>query len=178
MASRGASSKTDDVHLRHALNALLYQTGSPSTAFMLVLATNRPQDIDSAVLDRMDVTLLIGSPDANERLQLLKLYAEIHVNSVLKQDNRNIFQKFFGLSCKSKYRIDADCFTDVMLQKYSSSLEGFSGREISKMMIAVRYALLMSKNQELTKQLFEDTVSIKVKEHFQKSIFSCVLENK
>jgi ATPase family AAA domain-containing protein 3A/B len=37
---------SDESHLRHALNALLYQTGTQSYNFMLVLATNRPEDLD------------------------------------------------------------------------------------------------------------------------------------
>ena len=40
--------------LRNALNALLYQTGTQSYNFMMVLATNRAEDLDSAVIDRMD----------------------------------------------------------------------------------------------------------------------------
>ncbi len=38
---------------RDALNSLLHQTGSCSRDFMLVLATNRAEDFDEAVLDRM-----------------------------------------------------------------------------------------------------------------------------
>ena len=38
----------------HAHLALLFQTGSASNKFVLVLATNRPADIDKAVLDRLD----------------------------------------------------------------------------------------------------------------------------
>ncbi len=38
---------------RDALNSLLHQTGSCSRDFMLVLATNRAEDLDEAVLDRM-----------------------------------------------------------------------------------------------------------------------------
>jgi ATPase family AAA domain-containing protein 3A/B len=72
----------DDVHMRHALNALLYQTGTQSTTFMLVIATNRPQDLDSAVLDRMDMSILIDIPKLRERSQLVKLYMDIHVKAM------------------------------------------------------------------------------------------------
>ena len=43
--------------MRAAINALLSRTGGQSASFMLVLATNRPQDLDPAVLDRMDEAL-------------------------------------------------------------------------------------------------------------------------
>jgi SpoVK/Ycf46/Vps4 family AAA+-type ATPase len=39
---------------QNVLNTILYHTGSQSRVFMLVLATNRPEDLDEALLDRMD----------------------------------------------------------------------------------------------------------------------------
>ena len=38
--------------IRGALNALLYRTGDQSRDFVVVLATNRPADLDAAVVDR------------------------------------------------------------------------------------------------------------------------------
>ena len=49
LASRSRAKLTE--HMRNALNAFLYQTGSPTTSFVLVLATNRAEDLDEAVLD-------------------------------------------------------------------------------------------------------------------------------
>lgn len=37
---------------------------------MMVLATNRAEDLDSAVLDRMDESLYLGLPDAEKRRSL------------------------------------------------------------------------------------------------------------
>jgi ATPase family AAA domain-containing protein 3A/B len=47
LSARGAVDMSEG--RRNALNALLYQTGQQSYNFMMVLATNRPQDLDSAV---------------------------------------------------------------------------------------------------------------------------------
>jgi hypothetical protein len=47
---------------RNALNALLYRTGEASKNFMLVLATNRPDDLDSAVVDRVDEAMHFDLP--------------------------------------------------------------------------------------------------------------------
>jgi hypothetical protein len=68
---------------RNALNALLYQTGEQSETFMLVLATNRPGDLDAAVQvrlklhsalsycscmqDRVDESIGFSLPKAGER---------------------------------------------------------------------------------------------------------------
>ena len=58
LASRSRAKLTE--HMRNALNAFPYQTGSPTTSFVLVLATNRAEDLDEAVLDRVDETLYFG----------------------------------------------------------------------------------------------------------------------
>ncbi|KAJ9515667.1 hypothetical protein QJQ45_002697 [Haematococcus lacustris] len=62
--------------LRGALNALLFRTGDQSKDFMVVIATNRPGDLDDAVLDRMDEALEFALPREEERLQLLRLYLD------------------------------------------------------------------------------------------------------
>ncbi|KAH8060937.1 hypothetical protein JL722_4227 [Aureococcus anophagefferens] len=57
-----------------ALNAFLFHTSDPSYKFMLVLATNRPGDLDAAVLDRVDESVEIPLPGEAGRLALLRLY--------------------------------------------------------------------------------------------------------
>jgi ATPase family AAA domain-containing protein 3A/B len=46
-------------NLRNAINAFLYRTGTPSTKFMVVLATNAPQLLDEAIQDRIGICHLI-----------------------------------------------------------------------------------------------------------------------
>ncbi|KAL0378145.1 UNVERIFIED_CONTAM: ATPase family AAA domain-containing protein 3 [Sesamum radiatum] len=59
---------------RSALNALLFRTGDQSRDVVLVLATNRPGDLDSAVTDRIDEVIEFPLPQEDERFKLLKLY--------------------------------------------------------------------------------------------------------
>lgn len=40
--------------MRHAINAFLYRTGSPSERVIIILATNKPEQLDSAVHSRID----------------------------------------------------------------------------------------------------------------------------
>lgn len=49
-------------HMRNVLSALLYQTGTQSDHYMLVMATNRPEDLDSAITDRIDEALHFDLP--------------------------------------------------------------------------------------------------------------------
>ena len=67
--------------LRNALNALLYQTGTQSYSFMMVLATNRAEDLDSAVLDRMDESLYFGLPAPEHRARLVGQYFDTYVDA-------------------------------------------------------------------------------------------------
>lgn len=53
LPDRRAASGVSEV-AQNVLNTFLYHTGAQSSQFMLVLATNRPSDLDEALLDRMD----------------------------------------------------------------------------------------------------------------------------
>lgn len=56
LPDRRAASGVSEV-AQNVLNTFLYHTGAQSSQFMLVLATNRPSDLDEALLDRMDEVL-------------------------------------------------------------------------------------------------------------------------
>jgi ATPase family AAA domain-containing protein 3A/B len=60
LGSRGSGLMSDVAH--NALNALLYNTGGERKDFMLVLATNRADDLDVAILDRCDESLFFPLP--------------------------------------------------------------------------------------------------------------------
>lgn len=65
--------------LRGALNALLFRTGDQSRDFAVILATNRPSDLDSAVIDRMDEAIEFPLPGAQEREKILKMYLSSYI---------------------------------------------------------------------------------------------------
>ena len=65
--------------LRAALNAALFRTGDQSRDFAVVLATNRPGDLDPAVLDRMDEALEFPLPGPAERATILQLYVDSYI---------------------------------------------------------------------------------------------------
>jgi len=61
------------------LSALLSLTGSQRTDVMLVLATNRPSDLDVAVRDRIDVSIRMPLPGLEERKQLVRQWWDVLV---------------------------------------------------------------------------------------------------
>jgi ATPase family AAA domain-containing protein 3A/B len=66
-------------NLRSALNALLYRTGDQSRDIVLVVATNRPEDLDRAVVDRVDEALEFPLPGQQEREKLIRLYLDKYI---------------------------------------------------------------------------------------------------
>lgn len=74
---------------REALNALLFHTGTASTKFMMVLATNRPEDLDSAITDRIDDALDFGLPGKSERRRLVHVYFRKYVGPMGDEPQRH-----------------------------------------------------------------------------------------
>lgn len=168
LSSRSGQTSDDNASVRHALNALLYQTGTPSRSFMLILATNRPQELDSAILDRIDVSLQIDLPGLEQRQELVKLYMKIHVISSIEKQVKN---SWFDFRKSEQYSVDEECLSLSVLQSIAKDTEGFSGREISKLFIAVRYALSITPEKTLKVSAMNFVVSEKVFEHNQKTGF-------
>lgn len=164
------NSSNSNVHIRNALNALLYQTGTPSYKFMLVLATNRPGDLDSAVLDRIDVSISISPPQLQQRLSLINLYMNYHLLQVVVKSQIKTWWilSFFTSSTMKRY-IDDDCYSDETKEMIAKLTIGFSGREIAKLFIAAQYAMYLAENSKLTKKILLKTVNLKVQEHVLKS---------
>lgn len=153
---------SEDSSIRHSLNALLYQTGTPSRKFMLVLATNRPHDLDAAILDRVDVSINIGLPKIQERRELVILYMRLHVLSLMNERE------------KKPVRIEEDCHSEDAVDEIADTIDGFSGRQIAKMMIAMRYAVTMSEDLALTVDMMTQVVQSKVDEYREKMGFTLI----
>ncbi|KAK2706260.1 hypothetical protein QYM36_016339 [Artemia franciscana] len=77
--------------LRAALNAFLYRTGDQSGKFMLVLASNTPEQFDYAVNDRLDEMVEFVLPELDERNRLVRLYFEKYVLQPAAEGKRFVF---------------------------------------------------------------------------------------
>ena len=118
---------------RSALNALLYRTGDQSRDIVLVLATNRASDLDSAVLDRVDEVLEFPLPGEEERLKLLHLYLEKYIAQA-GSHSRGWRSWLRG----QQEKIEIRGITEDVLREAAQKTEGFSGREIAKLMASVQ----------------------------------------
>ncbi|GFY83364.1 P-loop containing nucleoside triphosphate hydrolases superfamily protein [Actinidia rufa] len=149
---------------RSALNALLFRTGDQSKDIVLALATNRPGDLDSAVTDRIDEVLEFPLPGEDERFKLLKLYLDKYI----AQAGARKPGFFSHLFWKQQQKIEIKGLTDDILKEAAEKTEGFSGREIAKLMASIQAAVYGSKDCVFDPNLFREVVDYKVAEHQQR----------
>ena len=148
---------------RSALNALLFRTGDQSRDIALVLATNRPGDLDSAVTDRIDEVIEFPIPREDERFKLLKLYLTKYLCGEGDKDSR------WGRFIKNTpQKITVKDLSDDVLREAARRTEGFSGREIAKLMASVQAAVYGRLDCVLDSILFHEIVDYKVAEHHQR----------
>ncbi len=124
-----------DMERLELLNAFLNLTGEPSKKFMLILATNRPEDLDAAVISRMDNRIQIAPPEKEERLKILTLYLD----------------QFFDKG--------AAIFDKTFLNGINDQIDGFTGRDIFKLCNGFAIAKASQVNNKLTEQLVTEVIT-------------------
>ncbi|KAF4315262.1 hypothetical protein BBO99_00008454 [Phytophthora kernoviae] len=151
--------------MRNALNALLYHTGTQSKKFMLVVATNRPEDLDTAVTDRIDDALHFDLPESKERVRLLQMYFnEYVVHLTVPASSISTTDK---MGSKAAVSVLPPVDANVMIQ-YGEMTRGMSGREIAKMMLYMQSIVYAQDEVVVTPKLVDRVVNEKVDEHKRK----------
>ncbi|XP_038216977.1 ATPase family AAA domain-containing protein 3A homolog [Zerene cesonia] len=151
---RKRSSEHISEDLRAALNAFLYRTSDQSSRIMLVLASNTPQQFDSAINDRLDKMIEFGLPGLEERERLIRLY----------------FDKFVLIpASEGKRRLSVEQFDySELCSKLAARTAGMSGRALSKLGVAWQAAAYASDDGRLTEQMCIDICDDAVNDHRQK----------
>ncbi|KAJ4967246.1 hypothetical protein NE237_019095 [Protea cynaroides] len=149
---------------RSALNALLFRTGDQSRDIVLVLATNRPGDLDSAITDRIDEVIEFPLPREEERFKLLKLYLNKYLSN--EEKTESLWESL--LKKKQQQKITVKDISEDVIREAARKTEGFSGREIAKLMASVQAAVYGRPDCVLDSQLFNEIVDYKVAEHYQR----------
>lgn len=151
---RKRSSEHISEDLRAMLNAFLYRTGEQSNKFMLVLASNTPEQFDWAVNDRLDEMVQFQLPGIDERERLIRLYFDKFVLKPATEGHKRLKVDKFDYS--------------GLCSKMAKMTEGMSGRELSKLGVAWQAAAYASENGVLTEQMVIDKCLDAVKQHKQK----------
>lgn len=153
---RKRSSEKISEDLRAALNAFLYRTGEQNPRFMLVLASNTPEQFDYAINDRLDEMVEFSLPGLDERERLVRLY----------------FDKFVlqpAAEGKKRFKVEQWDYGTVCSQM-AKLCSGMSGREISKLGVAWQAAVYASETGVLTEKMVLDRCTSAVYQHKQKVI--------
>lgn len=167
--------------LRGALNATLFRTGDQSRDFCVVLATNRPADLDPAVIDRMDEALEFDLPGTAERKRILDIYFDKYIMKAGTAEggagsatSTGVMERLSNWLRRRKSAADVITVNGVgedQLWEAAQATEGFSGRELAKFMASVQAAVYGSHEPVLTKDMFARVLQLKLKEHGQRQAF-------
>ncbi|XP_038393544.1 ATPase family AAA domain-containing protein 3A isoform X2 [Canis lupus familiaris] len=140
--------------LRATLNAFLHRTGQHSSKFMLVLASNQPEQFDWAVNDRIDEMVRFDLPGREERERLVRMYFDKYVLKPATEGKQRLklAQFDYGKKCS----------------EIAQLTEGMSGREISQLAVAWQAMAYASEDGVLTEAMMDARVQDAMQQHQQK----------
>ena len=139
--------------MRNALNAFLYRTGEASNKFMIVYASNQPEQFDWAINDRIDEMVEFKLPGFEERLRMIIQYMD----------------KYLLHPPMGSKPIAVNGIDESVLRSVATATEGYSGREISKLAIAWQAAAYGTANATIDKALLEQVLEESKSSKRQKS---------
>ncbi|VDL59109.1 unnamed protein product [Hymenolepis diminuta] len=154
--------------MRATLNAFLYRTGEQSQRqvhavvgeigskinqmakplrpmFMLVLASNQPEQFDWAINDRMDEIVYFDVPKLRERERMIRHYFDMYILQP-------------SLDKKQRIRLADGIDYAAKCKEVAARTEGLSGRELSKVAIAWQTMAFSSENGTLTEEMMDNVV--------------------
>uniref|UniRef100_A0A8C0FQM1 ATPase family AAA domain containing 3A n=1 Tax=Bubo bubo TaxID=30461 RepID=A0A8C0FQM1_BUBBB len=125
-----------------------------ASRFMLVLASNQPEQFDWAINDRIDEMVNFDLPQLEERERLVRMYFDRHVLKPATEGKQRLklAQFDYGKKCSEIARLT----------------EGMSGREISQLAVAWQAAAYASEDGVLTEAMIDARVADAVQQHKQK----------
>jgi ATPase family AAA domain-containing protein 3A/B len=153
------------------LTHVLGYTGTESTDFMVVALTNRPQDLDKAFLSRCDDRIKIDAPGFEQRRSIIKKYFREYLYEATKplQVPKNSWERFVKWvdnkpQAARRIAVDKAVFTHDFINQLTEKTEGFVGRDIAKMVIAILKAAYVSDDARVTVAMVNHVASIKIAE--------------
>eukprot|EP00931_Biecheleriopsis_adriatica_P004388 TRINITY_DN106066_c0_g1_i1.p1 TRINITY_DN106066_c0_g1~~TRINITY_DN106066_c0_g1_i1.p1 ORF type:complete len:572 (+),score=183.56 TRINITY_DN106066_c0_g1_i1:57-1772(+) len=158
---RGSESGAMSEEARNVLSAFLHHTGTESDKFVVVLATNIRDILDRAVLDRIDESFEFPLPSLKERQRMLTMFMEEHIHAPTKR----------GKVIEVDEKLNDEFLLDV-----ATRTEGFSGRQLAKLVLAYQAAVFGSGTTRLTPGLAETVLQYKLV-HREEDAFTAAKSN-
>lgn len=143
-------------NLRAAINTFLYRSGTPTKKFFVVLATNTPDIIDTAVQDRIDELVLFEKPNIDQRTKLINFYFNEYI---LNNNKIKRFSSIFNYFSKNKVDLIVNLKFDLskhntktynFVKDLSDKTADFSGREINKFIVYLHDTVFNKPIPEIT----------------------------
>jgi len=157
-------------NLRNAINAFLYRTGTPSSKFLVVLATNAPQMLDEAVQDRIDQMVNFEKPSVKERVDLLYHYLVKYCEAPkLWKDKVNLWKNHPSSMIYKKKSINISNIQPEYIEEIAKKTEGFSGREITKLVVSWHDAAFAKEDPVLDKETMDQVLELHLKQNKTKN---------
>lgn len=144
---RGSDTGSMSEEARNVLSAFLHHTGTESDKFVVVLATNIREILDRAVLDRVDENFEFPLPSLEERKRMLAMFMEEHIHTPTKRGK--------------VIEVDA-ALDESFLDQVAKRTDGFSGRQLAKLVLAYQAAVFGSGTTRLTPGLAETVLQYKL----------------
>lgn len=146
-------------YMRHTINSFLYRTGTPSSKVILVMATNGPEQLDEAVHDRIDEIVGFKVPTKKERQTMLYHYLVKYCTPPKTQSEKLAFIWQHPRSLiNEKKLIRMEGVDHELIEQIAEETEGFSGREIMKMVVAWHDAAFTLPEAVLTPEVMHNVM--------------------
>jgi len=146
-SGRGSETGGMSEEARNVLSAFLHHTGTESDKFVVVLATNIREILDRAVLDRIDESFEFPLPSQGERRRMLEMFMEEHIHKPTRR----------GKVIEVDEALNASFLDDI-----ATRTDGFSGRQLAKLVLAYQAAVFGSGTTRLTLGLAETVLRYKL----------------
>ncbi|VDM41620.1 unnamed protein product [Toxocara canis] len=142
--------------MRATLNAFLYRTGEQSRKFMLVVASNQPEQFDWAVNDRLDELVEFTLPGVMERERILLQYFYQFIAEPATSGSRKQRLKMANFNWSEK------------CHEIALKTEGMSGRELSKLVLGWQASAYASEDGVLTTEMIDRNTAEAMVQHGRK----------
>ncbi|MBM3887334.1 ATP-binding protein [Candidatus Dependentiae bacterium] len=140
---------------RKLVDAFLFRTGSKLHKVKILLATNHPNDLDSAVLSRISEQIHVGLPTLEGRIAILQQYISM----------------YYGPTNKQGITIAAE-LNGAYLEKIATKLDGFSGRDIEDIVGLLQDQLIASQQKMITPATLEAAVDDKIQQRLERNQYN------
>ncbi len=165
----GSRDKSLGEEIRIAANKIMSETGTEQSNFILIALTNRVQDFDMAFKSRFNNIVEVGPPAASERRKLVEMYVNKYIKKPKFNKKKSWIKRVFGKT-QTNVSFDQKLFDKNGIDKITQQINGFTGRNISHLIMEIRKKAFATKDITITQKIIDSAIKdmkIKVAEEYR-----------